>query len=71
MHVLVTYRQYRLLREEAERSGVSMCELIRRAIDTTFRPKERRTVKGYEVRIGLWRDPDAAMVGRLAHRPTP
>ena len=56
--------QHDLLRAEATVSGVSMAELIRRAIDQVYRPWVRPTVRGFEVNVGLWKRPDAAVIGR-------
>ena len=56
--------QHDLLKAEAAVAGVSMAELIRRAIDHTYRPWVRPKVKGYELNVALWRQPDAAVIGR-------
>jgi hypothetical protein len=64
IHVLITPRQHAFLRDEARRSGLPMNELVRRAIDTGLRPNAAFHVLGYEVRLGLFRRPDAATVGR-------
>ena len=61
-------RQYELLRYEAFRTSLSMAELVRRAIDSAYQPQRRPTVLGYELSLGLWRQPDAAVVGRLEPR---
>ena len=58
-------RQYELLRSESFRSSLSMAELVRRAIDSAYQPERRPSVHGYELSLGLWRQPDAAVVGRL------
>jgi Ribbon-helix-helix protein, copG family len=39
LQILLTDDQYEHLDREADRSSVSMAELIRRAIDTVFGPK--------------------------------
>jgi hypothetical protein len=57
-------RQHELLKAEAALAGVSMAELIRRAIDRVYRPWVRPTVRGYEINVGVWRRPDAAVIGR-------
>jgi hypothetical protein len=46
-----------------------MAELVRRAIDTVYRPKTRPVVRGYEMQVAVFRAPDAATVGRLATVP--
>jgi hypothetical protein len=58
--------QHALLKAEAAVSGVSMAELIRRAVDSVYRPWIRPTVRGYEVNFGIWRRADAAVIGRRA-----
>jgi len=68
INTLIEYEQYRLLKDEADRSSISMAELIRRAIDKTYRPHVRPRVAGWEVNLGLWRRPDAAVFGRLRER---
>jgi hypothetical protein len=69
IHVTVTDRQRRLLLEESVRTGLSMAELVRRALDKTYRPKLRPIVKGFHLNIGLARDPDAAVIARLTRAP--
>jgi hypothetical protein len=67
--ITLTDRQHQLLVEESLRSSVSMAELIRRAIDSVYRPRLRPVVGGFQVNVGLVRTPDAAIVGRLATKP--
>ena len=64
-------RQYELLRYESVRSSLSMAELVRRAIDSAYQPSRRPILCGYELSLGVWRQPDAAVVGRLAPRRGP
>jgi len=48
--ITFTDRQHALLLYESNRSGLSMAELVRRAVDRTFRPVSRRpSVRGFEV----------------------
>lgn len=68
MHVIVTDRQHAFLHDESERSGLSIAELVRRAVDATYRPHERPRVDGFELSLGLWRRPDAAVLGRRRRR---
>jgi hypothetical protein len=68
MQVTLTDRQHAFLRHESGRTGLPMAELIRRAVDTTFRPYRRPTVRGMELSVGLWSRPDAAVVGRRPPR---
>jgi hypothetical protein len=62
--VTLTDRQHSFLRDEADRTGLSMAELVRRAIDLAYRPFERPRLGGFEVSLGVFRRPDAAMTGR-------
>ena len=62
--ITLSDRQHAFLADESFRSGLSMAELVRRAIDTTYRPHARPRVPGVEVSFGLWRRPDEALVGR-------
>ena len=56
--------QYDVLSAESGRSGISVAELIRRAIDRAFDLDASRRTGGLELSIGVWRRPDAAVVGR-------
>jgi hypothetical protein len=67
--ITLTDRQHQLLVEESIRSSVSMAELVRRAIDATYRPLTRPIVRGYQLNVGLLRSPDAAVIGRVATVP--
>jgi len=60
----LTDRQHAYLLGESIRTGLPMAELVRRAIDRVYRPELRPKVPGYELSIGLWKRPDAAIVGR-------
>lgn len=62
--ITLTDRQHALLLDEAFRSGLSMAELVRRAVDAAYRPYLRPSVRGVEVSLGVWRRPDAAVVAR-------
>jgi hypothetical protein len=68
VHIAITDRQYGFLLGESARTGLSMAELVRRAIDRVYRPAQRPKVPGYELSVGLWRRPDAAVVGRRPQR---
>jgi hypothetical protein len=65
-HVTLEDRQYRFLTEESGRLSVSVAELIRRAVDSTFSLDPDRRTPGVEVSFGVWRRPDAAVAGRRA-----
>jgi hypothetical protein len=68
LQITLSERQYAILNDEANRTSVSMAELIRRLVDRALRPDARPQVAGFEVSLGLWKLPDAAVVGR---RPGP
>jgi hypothetical protein len=71
MQITLTDRQHAFLKGEAGRTGLSMAELIRRSVDSTYRPFARPTVGGFELSVGMWRRPDAAVAGRrVKHRAT-
>jgi len=63
-NVVLEPRQYRFLRAEAERSSITIGELIRRALDHTYGFEDERRSKGVELSLGVWRRPDAAVIGR-------
>lgn len=63
-NLILEERQYRFLSLEAERQSVSAAELIRRAIDRAYGLDAGRKTGGLEVSVGVWRRPDAAVVGR-------
>jgi hypothetical protein len=64
----LTDRQHAYLIGESIRTGLSMAELVRRAIDKVYRPELRPKIPGYELSLGVWRRPDAAIVGRRKER---
>jgi ribbon-helix-helix CopG family protein len=64
--VLLEPEQYAYLVGEAARTGLSRSELVRRALDETYRPEARLRVGGFDIGFGLWRAPDAAITGRRA-----
>jgi hypothetical protein len=68
IHVLLTRVQHDFLRNESARSGLSMAELVRRALDSTYPLPPRRHVGGFELNVGLWRRLDAAVTGRRLRR---
>jgi hypothetical protein len=63
-HVTLTDDQYEFLADEAHRTGLSRAELVRRALDASYRPAERPRVRGFDFSLGIWRSPDAAVAGR-------
>jgi hypothetical protein len=68
MQVTLSDRQHAFLIDESLRTDLAMAELIRRAIDKVYRPELRPKVRGYEVSVGLWQRPDAAIIGRRRDR---
>jgi hypothetical protein len=66
--ITLTDRQHAFLAGEAARTDLSIAELVRRAIDSVYRPELRPRVRGYEVSLGLWNRPDAAIIGRRKTR---
>ena len=67
---MLTQEQYGLLKAEAEVAGLSVAELVRRALDHVYRPRVRFKVRGWEVSFAIWRRPDAAVVARrVRERP--
>jgi hypothetical protein len=66
--IVLTDRQHAFLFEEKQRTGLSLAELVRRAIDETYRAASRQRVPGVELSLGLWRRPDAGAIGRRVER---
>ena len=66
--ITLTDGQHDFLIEESAVTGLSLAELVRRAIDATYRPHSRPRVRGFEFNAGLWKRPDAATVGRRPGR---
>jgi hypothetical protein len=66
--IVLTDRQHAFLLEEKLRTGVSLAELVRRAIDETYRAASRPRVPGVEFTLGVWRRPDAGAIGRRLER---
>jgi len=64
--VTLTDRQHAFLLAESARTGLSLAELVRRAVDETYRTEQRRRVRGFDIGLGIWREPDAALAGRRA-----
>lgn len=69
IQINVTDRQHAILRAEAARTGLPVSELIRRAIDGTYRPGAAVRVRGFEINVGIFQGPDAAASGRRRPRP--
>jgi hypothetical protein len=69
--ITLSDRQHAFLREESARTGLPMTELIRRAVDATYRPYSRLRIPGVELSIAVWRGLDEALVGRRLKRIRP
>jgi len=63
---MLTDEQYAFLKQESHRTGLSAGELVRRALDASYQLDQRRRVRGFDVSLGVWRSPDAAVAGRRA-----
>jgi hypothetical protein len=62
--ITLSDRQHAFLVDESSRTGLSVAELVRRAVDSTYRPGSRSRMRGFEFSVGWWERPDAAVVGR-------
>jgi hypothetical protein len=62
--VTLTDDQHDFLRAEAHLTGLPMAELVRRALDVAYPAADRPRIRGWDVRLGVWRRPDAAVAGR-------
>jgi len=69
VHFTLTDGQHAFLVEESVRTGLSMAELARRALDSTYRPTLRPIVSGFTFNLALTRGPDPAVVGRVTKPP--
>lgn len=58
--ITLTDAQYERLQSESERTGLSMAELVRRAIDRTYTPDDdvERRLAGLRASAGVWADRD-------------
>ena len=58
-HVTLTDEQYARLCEESRRTGLSFAELVRRAIDKSYRPGPSGDLEeALDATFGLWKDRD-------------
>jgi hypothetical protein len=64
LHIQISEKMYRRLTRIANMTGLSVAELIRRAIERAYWPGELPKMKGFEISFGLWKRPDASVVGR-------
>jgi len=68
LHLTLTDRQYDFLVTESARTGLPMAELVRRAINRTYRPGLVPVVKGYELNVSLFTRPSTKTLGRPGRR---
>jgi hypothetical protein len=66
IQVALTNEQYAFLDSEADRSSVSVAELIRRAIDTTYGPYDGSGPKVHVISHELGRRPGIRFGSRLS-----
>jgi hypothetical protein len=64
VHIQMTPRMHRRLVDIANRTGLSVAELQRRANEKTYWPDELPRMNGFELSLGVWKRPSAAIVGR-------
>jgi len=62
--ITFTDGQHSFLVGESDRTGLSLAELVRRAVEGTYRTSSRPRVGGFELSVAVTRRPDAAAVGR-------
>jgi hypothetical protein len=62
--ITFTDRQHLFLGDESRRTGLSVAELVRRAVDATYRPYNRPRLRGFELSVSVTQRPDAAAAGR-------
>jgi hypothetical protein len=66
--ITLTDRQHGFLSDESRRTGLAMAELVRRALDATYRPYARRRLRGVEFSLGVWHPIDEGLVARRVRR---
>lgn len=55
--ITLTDEQYALLRAEAEQTGLTVADLVRRAVDTSYRATDReKRLAAIEAGFGAWGD---------------
>jgi hypothetical protein len=67
-NITLTDRQHAFLVSESARTGLSIAELVRRAIDGTYRPGALPLWRGFELSAGVFKRPNAAVIGRRSSR---
>jgi len=56
--IMLTEAQYLMLKQEAERSGRSIADLVRSAVDEVFDLSQERSKKALRASRGAWADRD-------------
>jgi hypothetical protein len=56
--ITLTDEQYETLRRESDRTGVSLAELVRRAVARAYGAPERASQAALEESFGAWQDRD-------------
>ena len=64
LHIQMGPHMHRHLVVEANRTGLSVAELIRRAVEEVYATQRRPRLQGWQASLGFWRRPDAAVTGR-------
>jgi hypothetical protein len=64
LHVQMGPHMHHRLNVEASRTGLSVAELIRRAVEEVYSTSHRPRLHGWQASLGFWRRPDAAIAGR-------
>jgi hypothetical protein len=65
---MLTQAQFDALARESRASGVSKSKIVRRALEDALGVEDPMRVRGVELKLGIWRDPDGAAVGRRLAR---
>lgn len=56
--ITLTDAQYASLRQRSERTGATLAELVRRAVDLTYAADDRLDEPALDESFGAWRDRD-------------
>jgi hypothetical protein len=64
VHIQMTPKMHARLVDIANRTGLGVAELLRRGAERTYWPDELPKMNGFELSVGLWKRPSAAIVGR-------
>jgi predicted DNA-binding protein len=56
--ITLTDEQYQRLKEESERTGLALSELVRRAIERTYGQSREDWLRALDVSFGAWKDRD-------------